>query len=1247
MMGVFRRNRRVLQILSTVGVISVLLLYYYGVYIPNNERYVLEQNFRMLRTSGDILTEKVKAYHVLINNYASSEENGKTIIDALNDAGSFDSSVSVRRFSGWKPEFIQATDQIKLNEQQNLLFPGVGKGDKKNREPKRIIGIISLDHFLKPILSNVAFDGFFLVANDKIIYDGTQLGLSKDRFIKSSGLDKKLYQSCDTQVEINGIRYRVFAMPLALHQDDAQITIGGFVKEKGIQSQINTVRPYVLISLFFVLTMAMLLMPFFKIWVLGKKDKLNLSDVSAVYITSFLLVAVLSLWFMNSGRTLFFKDKRYAMASDSLIQSVHSSLKKEMDSAKSVLKRIATDPNTRIYKSKIGVDLKYIFRILEGGAIETIGGYNDSGVFVASNFILNVDLSKRDYFQKIKTRKDTFAIEPVISRTDGKFEMVFATRNKVRSKDIKGFVTGLSVNPKSVSNAILPKGNQIALINREGKVILHTVTSRNMQENLVDELQNGEELKALIKAGVPGLIDSRYFEKQCEIHVKPLEGYPGFFLVRIRDNAFWQQFKMDALLATATTLLFILGLVFLVSVLVYQFVTKGSVRKNGRLYLSWIYPQEDKKEMYKVMSLIGTIILIAFLAVFVGCSCPASGVYWFLLIWILIGIPMFIAPLFSHNILKRIKLWIQPKEPENSILFLNGILPAPRAYVRWYSYLIFVKLCYFSMLPACYFYLSSQQYYFQKYQQNLLFDFASQWLERDVVTDVNQVNKTVYGGRILIHKTDTSHMVKTIPRSMDLFDFLQPQSKTQVGFAFPETASFSEGNLKMRFREDSQRPVLYWKTSGDSKVIAIESRLNNKHFPEFLSGQWFVFYLLFIAGLLLIYLIVHQIIKRIFGVQTPDYSGFLHKEEEQLRYLLSPDCLTNFIFIQGLTSSFKGKMIKRVLTESGEENHRPFVEIDMLDIPDETEYKEEANQKKWEETFSNQVQEGSVHKIIVLKHFEYNFEDPHTSRIKLNILERLTQKKDCKIVITSAIEPTGLLEALETAGSINENQRKILTEDINRWNVLLGKFVILMVSIHQTESQSNVDSFAYELESNEFLAGLSGLYPGKFSYPDLRNQYSGDRNDAVLIDLHTTTLHFYRDIWHSLMPEEKVMLYDLAEEGLLNTSNYLTLFGLMRKGLILKSNGMYFLLNHSFRHFILTAVTEKEMEKAESKIDENSIWKEYQGPILVTIAALLWFVLYANQDQFGQIFPVITALATGLPTIVKLFSFFIPGASKT
>lgn len=1246
MTGIFSRNRRILQILGTLGVISVLLLYYYGVYIPNNERYVLEQNFRILRNTGDVLTEKVKSYHLLINNYATSVGSNDSILKALRDAGSFDECKSVSK-TNRKAIHTYLPDHIQLGHQNNLFFEGIGKSSVTGVDSNRIHGIISLDRFIRPVFSNKAFNDFFLVVNDKIIFDGTQLGLSKDRFIKASGLDKKLYQSCDTQVEINGIRYRVFAMPLGLFEGDQQIILGGFVKEKGIQSQINTVRPYVLISLFFVLTMAMLLMPFFKIWVLGKKDKLNLSDVSAVYITSFMLVAVLSLWFMYSGRSMFLKDKEHAMASDSLMQLVHSSLKQEMNSAESVLRQIATIPNAKIFRKKIGVDLKYAFWISDRGSIECIGGFNDTGKFSPSGFKLNTDLSKRDYFQRIIKGKDTVAIEPVISRTDGKFEMVFACRNQVFSNDCNGFVTGLSINPKSVSNAVLPKGHQIALINREGKVILHTDGSRNMQENLVQELQNGEELKALIKAGVPGLIDSRYFEKQCEIHLKPLEGYPDFFLVRIRDNAFWQQFKMDALLVTATMLLLILGLVFLVSVLVYHFVTTGSVRKNGRLYLSWIYPQEDKKVMYKVMSLVGTFILIAFLAVFIGFSCPASGVIWFLSVWALFGIPMFIAPLFSRNILDRISPWFQTKDSGPSAIGSSEILPSSRAYVRWYSYLIFVKLCYFSMLPACYFYLSSQEYYFQKYQQNLLFDFVRHWLDRDVVSDISLKNKTVFGGRIKIDEVKDRSILTDIPRSNDLFDFLQPQSRTQVGFAFPPTNSVTEGNLKMRFQEISKRPVLYLESSSDSKVLAFESNLNNKHLPEFMSFQWFVFYLLFVAGLVLIYLIVHQIIKRIFGVQTPDFSDFLNKEEEQLRYLLSPDCQTNFIFLQGLTSSFKGKLIRQVLTEPGKVTNRPFVEIDMLDIPDESEYHNEANQKQWEERFTKQVQEGSDYRIIVLKHFEYNFEDPHTSHIKLNILERLTQKKDCKIIITSAIEPTGLLEALETAGSINENQRKILTEDINRWNVLLGKFVIQMVSIHQKGQETNVQSLSYELESNEYLNGLAGLYPEKDSYPDLRNRFAGDRNDAVLIDLHTTTLHFYRDIWHSLMPEEKVMLYDLAEEGLLNTSNYLTLFGLMRKGLILKSNGMYFLLNQSFRHFILTSVSEKEMQKAESKIDENSIWKEYQGPILVTIAALLWFVLYANQDQFGQIFPIITALATGLPTIVKLFSFFIPGASKT
>lgn len=203
-----------------------------------------------------------------------------------------------------------------------------------------------------------------------------------------------------------------------------------------------------------------------------------------------------------------------------------------------------------------------------------------------------------------------------------------------------------------------------------------------------------------------------------------------------------------------------------------------------------------------------------------------------------------------------------------------------------------------------------------------------------------------------------------------------------------------------------------------------------------------------------------------------------------------------------------------------------------------------------------------------------------------------------------------------------------------------------MASINPKRNRTLADSFREELNSTEYLSRLSPLYKEFNLRKNMHAGYAGDVNDNLLIDLQTVTIHFYRDIWTSFSPEEKVMVFDLAEEGLMNTSNYLTLFGLIRKGIIVREEGVFYLINESFRHFVLSSVSKKEMAKAENEIDEKSIWKDFQGPILVLMAALLWFVLYANQDQFGHVFPMITALATGIPTLIKLFSLFVSGPSK-
>jgi hypothetical protein len=158
---------------------------------------------------------------------------------------------------------------------------------------------------------------------------------------------------------------------------------------------------------------------------------------------------------------------------------------------------------------------------------------------------------------------------------------------------------------------------------------------------------------------------------------------------------------------------------------------------------------------------------------------------------------------------------------------------------------------------------------------------------------------------------------------------------------------------------------------------------------------------------------------------------------------------------------------------------------------------------------------------------------------------------------------------------------------------------------------------------------------------------NASEHDNAVISLNVAVTHYYRDIWSSLTPEEKVMVYDLAEEGLLNTANYMTLYSLIKKSLIIrKDDRIYHLINESFRHYVLSIITKEEIEKAENEINENSMWKDFRGPVLVIIAAMLWFVLYSNQDQFGAVFPIITAMAAGLPTLIKLFSYFLPGSAK-
>ena len=1237
MQSLFARKRGIFLIIGTLGFIATLLIYYYLVYIPKNEKYVLEQNFRILRTIGSVLTEKIKAYNELANDYSKIEKskNIDSVIAFMDNRKIFNEcrkSKNVVNATGDNPENSLIIDSNKV------IFKGTVN--------HKFTGTFPLNQFLDPVLTNQAFEGFFLVSDNKIIYDGTHLGLSREEFIQKSSLGNNLFQSCQVRLEINGVWYRVFATPLQLFHRKSQIVIGGFVEDNKIQSQISMVNPYFLISLFFILTLSMLLLPFFKVWVLGKRDSLDLSDVAAVYITGFMLVAVFSLWLLYGGKNFHGQSQEEKIKADSILHQVARGFKIDFDSSSGFLKKIQKDEKRlEISKPNEDSNIKKAFWLSKKGIMDTIGSFDSNHKFKPNYFNIKTNLSQRNYFKVVANDSTAVAIEPVISKSDGHHEFVFATRFKPKNpiSDSVSLI-GISMVPRPLNNSILPAGIDMALIDRTGKVILHSDSGKNMKENFLDELDDGEILKGALKQGNADIFEARYFDKLCEIHVHPLNGYPDFFVVRIRNTELWQSNKIKALMATTSCLIFILFLVFLITYFVYAIKTKNSLRKNGGQYLSWTYPKPKFRNLYKTTSLFGFGLISIFIVAFIYTKCHPCYFNAFVFWWVLFCPVFFVVPLIGKTALTFLEKYIPnsdyPKDEKRPSFF-----PSSRSYVRWYSFLIFIKLCFFSLLPTWFLFLGSHQYFSEKFNQYSLYDFASRWSERDGNLISTKFGKTVFGGRIQIQKYPCNITKFEQPTTNFIFDLLEENLTSGYGYSFKSIKNKYEGNIKIRLDEDSRETgsVLFWEK--DEYNLSLKTIFNPEPLPRFennFAGIWF--YVLFVMGLSLIFLLIFNIIKKIFGISVPDHKVDKSVTESRLKYLLSKDCKSNFIFVQGLTSSCKTDLIKRILIEESKIPASEIGQIDLLNIPDGKEYQNPVAIEKWEKE-CHRFTDKNEFKVIIVIHFEYNIEDEHTNQIMLNLMEKLTQKSDCKLIITSSIDPTGFLESLNDSKSMNQNQEKVFSKTA-RWNVLLGKFVNVLVPINTPFKLKRSNSLEYELSSSEFLNSIKEIYSERADYTSINAKYQGDENDEVMIDLHQTTIHHYRAIWNSINPEEKIILFDLAEEGLLNTSNYLSLYGLISKGLIIKVEGVFYLLNESFRHFILTSVTKAEMNKAESSIDENSLWKDTQGPILVVIAALIWFVLYANQEQFGTIFPLLTAFATGLPTILKVFSYFSPGAAK-
>jgi hypothetical protein len=129
----------------------------------------------------------------------------------------------------------------------------------------------------------------------------------------------------------------------------------------------------------------------------------------------------------------------------------------------------------------------------------------------------------------------------------------------------------------------------------------------------------------------------------------------------------------------------------------------------------------------------------------------------------------------------------------------------------------------------------------------------------------------------------------------------------------------------------------------------------------------------------------------------------------------------------------------------------------------------------------------------------------------------------------------------------------------------------------------------------------------------------------------------YCEIWSSCTPAEKLVLGQVAAEGLVNEKTKRTVRVLMARGLV-RRQPHFTLMNETFRQFVLSP--ERRHEVAALEEQSRGAWDVMRGPFLIILLASLGFFFATQQELFKTVLGALTAAATLLPFVVKAATSF-------
>lgn len=242
---------------------------------------------------------------------------------------------------------------------------------------------------------------------------------------------------------------------------------------------------------------------------------------------------------------------------------------------------------------------------------------------------------------------------------------------------------------------------------------------------------------------------------------------------------------------------------------------------------------------------------------------------------------------------------------------------------------------------------------------------------------------------------------------------------------------------------------------------------------------------------------------------------------------------------------------------------------------------------------------------------------------KIDFVESKLEQNE-HIHLLSTISPVELIKCYADAN----------TEAKERWIGLLSEMTKCFVQINDFQTGPAERAQSRILKESVYSNYLQNIQK------ELMTQFGDGKTseEQIIREIEIRAQLYYQALWASCSEQEKYIIHDVANDGIVNSKNREVFNRLLEKGLIVIRGDNPRLMNKSFRDFILTRIKPEDLQKMTKKVKEGSSWNQARVLITVVILALGAFVFYTQGDLIDSTLAFFTGLAAFVPFLREVVS---------